>query len=133
MVTPPSDGAFAVLDPADGSVIESLESAGPDDGIAAVDAAAAAAEDWASRAPRERAEILRRAFELMTERNDEIARLIVREMGKPLAEARGEAAYAAEFLRWFSEEAVRANGDFAVAPAARTGCSSRTRRSASRC
>ena len=53
----------------------------------------------------------------MTERNDEIARLIVREMGKPLAEARGEAAYAAEFLRWFSEEAVRANGDFAVAPA----------------
>jgi succinate-semialdehyde dehydrogenase / glutarate-semialdehyde dehydrogenase len=108
---------FPVLDPADGSVIDSLESAGPDDAIAAVDAAAEAAEDWASRAPRERAEILRRAFELMTERNDEIARLIVREMGKPLAEARGEAAYAAEFLRWFSEEAVRANGDFAVAPA----------------
>ena len=104
---------FPVLDPADGSVIDSLESAGPDDAIAAVDAAADAAEDWASRAPRERAEILRRAFELMTERNDEIARLIVREMGKPLAEARGEAAYAAEFLRWFSEEAVRANGDFA--------------------
>ena len=70
----------------------------------------------------------------MVERNDEIARLIVREMGKPLAEARGEAAYAAEFLRWFSEEAVRANGDFATrARAARTGCSSRTRRSASRC
>jgi succinate-semialdehyde dehydrogenase/glutarate-semialdehyde dehydrogenase len=108
---------FPVLDPADGSVIDSLESAGPDDALAAVDAAAGAAEDWASRAPRERAEILRRAFELMTERNDEIARLIVREMGKPLSEARGEAAYAAEFLRWFSEEAVRANGDFAVAPA----------------
>jgi succinate-semialdehyde dehydrogenase/glutarate-semialdehyde dehydrogenase len=108
---------FPVLDPADGSVIDSLESAGPDDAIAAVDAAADAAEDWASRAPRERAEILRRAFELMTERNDEIGRLIVREMGKPLAEARGEASYAAEFLRWFSEEAVRANGDFAVAPA----------------
>jgi succinate-semialdehyde dehydrogenase/glutarate-semialdehyde dehydrogenase len=108
---------FPVLDPADGSVIDSLESAGPDDAIAAVDAAANAAEEWASRAPRERAEILRRAFELMTERNEEIGRLIVREMGKPLAEARGEAAYAAEFLRWFSEEAVRANGDFAVAPA----------------
>ncbi|MDA0159740.1 NAD-dependent succinate-semialdehyde dehydrogenase [Solirubrobacter ginsenosidimutans] len=108
---------FPVLDPADGSVIDSLESAGPDDAIAAVDAAAEAAEDWASRAPRERAEILRRAFELMTERNEDIARLIVREMGKPLAEARGEASYAAEFLRWFSEEAVRANGDFAVAPA----------------
>jgi succinate-semialdehyde dehydrogenase/glutarate-semialdehyde dehydrogenase len=108
---------FPVLDPADGSVIDSLESAGPDDAIAAVDAAAEAAEDWASRAPRERAEILRRAFELMTERNEDIGRLIVREMGKPLSEARGEAAYAAEFLRWFSEEAVRANGDFAVAPA----------------
>ena len=81
-----------------------------------MDAAEAAAADWAARAPRERAEILRRAFDLMTARNDEIAHLIVREMGKPLAEARGEAAYAAEFLRWFSEEAVRANGDFAIAP-----------------
>ena len=107
---------FPVLDPADESVIEAIDSATPDDGIAAVDAAAAAAEDWAARAPRERAETLRRAFDLMVERNDEIARVIVREMGKPLAEARGEAAYAAEFLRWFSEEAVRANGDFATAP-----------------
>src|ERR1700754_257457 len=107
---------FAVLDPADGSVIESLEAAGPEDGIAAVDAAASAAEDWASRAPRERAEMLRSAFDLMTERLDEIARAIVREMGKPFVEARGEAGYAAEFLRWFSEEAVRANGDYATAP-----------------
>ena len=107
---------FAVLDPADGSVISSLESAGPADGIAAVDGAATAAADWAARAPRERAEILRRAFDLMTARTDEIAHLIVREMGKPLAEARGETAYAAEFLRWFSEEAVRANGEFAIAP-----------------
>src|SRR3954454_19633930 len=107
---------FAVIDPADGSVVDSLESAGPEDGIAAVDAAAAAATDWAARAPRERAEILRRAFDLMSARTDEIAHLIVREMGKPLPEARGETAYAAEFLRWFSEEAVRANGDFAIAP-----------------
>jgi succinate-semialdehyde dehydrogenase/glutarate-semialdehyde dehydrogenase len=107
---------FAVLDPADGSVVDSLESATPADGIAAVDAAAAAAADWAARAPRERAEILRRAFDLMSARTDEIAHLIVREMGKPLAEARGETAYAAEFLRWFSEEAVRANGEFALAP-----------------
>ena len=107
---------FAVLDPADGSVVDSLESAVPEDGIAAVDAAAAAATDWASRAPRERAEILRRAFDLMSARTDEIAHLIVREMGKPLAEARGETAYAAEFLRWFSEEAVRANGEYAIAP-----------------
>jgi succinate-semialdehyde dehydrogenase / glutarate-semialdehyde dehydrogenase len=107
---------FAVLDPADGSVVDSLESAVPEDGIASVDAAAAAAADWAARAPRERAEILRRAFDLMSARTDEIAHLIVREMGKPLAEARGETAYAAEFLRWFSEEAVRANGEYAVAP-----------------
>jgi succinate-semialdehyde dehydrogenase/glutarate-semialdehyde dehydrogenase len=107
---------FAVLDPADGSVVDSLESAVPEDGIAAVDAAAAAAADWAARAPRERAEILRRAFDLMSARTDEIAHLIVREMGKPLAEARGETAYAAEFLRWFSEEAVRANGEYAIAP-----------------
>ena len=88
----------------------------PEDGIAAVDAAEAAAADWAARAPRERAEILRRAFDLMTARTDEVAHLIVREMGKPLPEARGETAYAAEFLRWFSEEAVRANGEFAIAP-----------------
>ncbi len=107
---------FTVLDPADGSVVDSLESALPEDGIAAVDAAAAAAADWAARAPRERAEILRRAFDLMSARTDEIAHLIVREMGKPLAEARGETAYAAEFLRWFSEEAVRANGEYAIAP-----------------
>jgi succinate-semialdehyde dehydrogenase/glutarate-semialdehyde dehydrogenase len=107
---------FDVVDPATGAVIDSLESDGPDDAVAAVDRASAAAADWAARAPRERAEILRRAFDLLTARNDEIAHLIVREMGKPLAEARGEAAYAAEFLRWFSEEAVRANGDFAIAP-----------------
>ena len=107
---------FPVLDPSDGSVIDSLEAAGPDDGIAAVDAAARAAEDWAARAPRERGEILRRGFELLTEKCEEIAQVIVREMGKPLAEARGEATYAAEFLRWFSEEAVRARGDYAIAP-----------------
>jgi succinate-semialdehyde dehydrogenase/glutarate-semialdehyde dehydrogenase len=108
---------FPVLDPSDGSVIDTLASAGPDQGIAAVDAAASAAESWAARAPRERAEILRRGFELLTEKCEDIAQTIVREMGKPLAEARGEATYAAEFLRWFSEEAVRIGGDYAVAPA----------------
>jgi succinate-semialdehyde dehydrogenase / glutarate-semialdehyde dehydrogenase len=107
---------FAVLDPADGSVIASVAAATEADGLAAVEAAHAAGPEWAARAPRERAEILRRAFDLMTARLDEVAELIVREMGKPLAEARGEAAYAAEFLRWFSEEAVRANGDYAIAP-----------------
>jgi succinate-semialdehyde dehydrogenase/glutarate-semialdehyde dehydrogenase len=108
---------FPVLDPSDESPITEVEAATPEDGIAAVTAAAASAEEWAARAPRERAETLRRAFDLMVARNDELARVIVREMGKPLAEARGEVAYAAEFLRWFSEEAVRANGDFATAPA----------------
>ena len=108
---------FAVHDPSDGSIIRTLESASPQDGLAAVDAAAGAAQAWASRAPRERAEILRNAYELMTERLDEIAEAIVREMGKPFVEARGEAGYAAEFLRWFSEEAVRVNGEYGVAPA----------------
>ncbi|RKQ86725.1 succinate-semialdehyde dehydrogenase/glutarate-semialdehyde dehydrogenase [Solirubrobacter pauli] len=117
MVLAPERSQFPVLDPADGSVIETVHAATPEDGLAAVDAAAAAAAGWAARAPRERAEILRRAFDHMTERLDDVAHLIVREMGKPFAEARGEAAYAAEFLRWFSEEAVRLNGDFGTAPA----------------
>src|SRR3954471_22187689 len=116
MVTATARRRFDVVDPATGATISSLESAAPEDGIAAVEAAAGAAAEWAARAPRERGEILRRAFDLLTARNDEIARLIVSEMGKPLAEARGEAAYAAEFLRWFSEEAVRADGDYAMAP-----------------
>jgi succinate-semialdehyde dehydrogenase/glutarate-semialdehyde dehydrogenase len=107
---------FPVLDPSDGSVIDSLGSATADDGIAAVDAAERAAPGWAARPPRERAETLRAAFELLTEKREAIAKSIVREMGKPLAEARGEAAYAAEFLRWFSEEAVRIDGDYGVAP-----------------
>ena len=116
MATTTARRHFDVVDPATGAAIESLASAGPDDGIDAVDAAAAAAGERAARSPRERSEILRRAFDLMIARTDEVARLIVREMGKPLPEARGEATYAAEFLRWFSEEAVRANGDYAVAP-----------------
>ena len=67
-------------------------------------------------APRERGEILRRAFELVTERADDFALLMTLEMGKPLAEARGEVTYGAEFLRWFSEEAVRIYGRYSVAP-----------------
>src|SRR4051795_7437175 len=116
MATTTARRHFDVVDPATGAPIESLVSAGPDDGLAAVAAADAAAGEWAARAPRERAEVLRRAFGLMIARTDEVAHLIVKEMGKPLPEARGEATYAAEFLRWFSEEAVRANGDYAVAP-----------------
>jgi succinate-semialdehyde dehydrogenase/glutarate-semialdehyde dehydrogenase len=108
--------SFSVLDPADGTVVDSVVAAQPEDAIAAVDSAADAAEDWAARAPRERAEILRRGFEKLTAEREEVARLIVREMGKPLAEARAEAAYAAESLRWYSEEAVRASGDYAITP-----------------
>jgi succinate-semialdehyde dehydrogenase/glutarate-semialdehyde dehydrogenase len=116
MATTTARRHFDVVDPATGEPIESIESTGPDDGIAAVAAAAAAAGEWAARAPRERGEVLRRAFELMIARTDEIARLIVSEMGKPLPEARGEVTYAAEFLRWFSEEAVRIDGDYSLAP-----------------
>ena len=114
---PGADGArLDVVDPATGEPIGSVADASVADALAAVDAAAAAAPSWAATAPRERAELLRRAFELMREREEAIAGTITAEMGKPLAEARGEAAYAAEFLRWFAEEAVRAEGEYAIAP-----------------
>jgi succinate-semialdehyde dehydrogenase/glutarate-semialdehyde dehydrogenase len=85
--------------------------------MSALDAAVAAQAGWAATAPRERGEILRRAFGLMHERADELALLMTLEMGKPVAESRGEIAYAAEFFRWFSEEAVRIHGDYRLAPA----------------
>ena len=81
-----------------------------------LDAAVAAQEGWAATAPRERGEILRRAFELMTARAEELALLMTLEMGKPLAESRGEVTYAAEFFRWFSEEAVRIAGRWSTSP-----------------
>ncbi|GAA1477105.1 NAD-dependent succinate-semialdehyde dehydrogenase [Nocardioides aestuarii] len=109
-------GRFDVLDPATGDVIASVADGGVDDAMACVDAAEAAAESWAATAPRERAEILRRAFELMTARSDEIAHLISLENGKALPDARGETAYAAEFFRWYAEEAVRASGSVMTAP-----------------
>jgi succinate-semialdehyde dehydrogenase/glutarate-semialdehyde dehydrogenase len=110
------DERFAVHDPADGTLLAEVADAAPADAVAAVDAAHAVAADWAARAPRERAEVLRRGFELMREHDDRLARTITAEMGKPLAEARGEVAYAAEFLRWFAEEAVRPDGEFGLAP-----------------
>ena len=114
---PAADGArIEVLDPATGEPIASVADASTDEARAAVDAAAAAAPAWAATAPRERAELLQRAFQLMRAREEEVAATITAEMGKPLAEARGEAAYAAEFLRWFAEEAVRAEGEYAIAP-----------------
>jgi succinate-semialdehyde dehydrogenase / glutarate-semialdehyde dehydrogenase len=114
---PASDGGrFDVVDPATGQVLTSVADGTMDDAISAVDAAAAAGGAWAATAPRDRAEVLRRAFELMTARSDEIAHLISLENGKALVDARGETAYAAEFFRWYAEEAVRAAGELMTAP-----------------
>lgn len=114
---PASDGGrFDVVDPATGAVITTVADGTVEDAIAAVDAAEQAAEEWASTSPRQRAEVLRRAFELMMERHDHLARLITLENGKALADARGEVSYAAEFFRWYSEEAVRATGEVVTAP-----------------
>jgi succinate-semialdehyde dehydrogenase / glutarate-semialdehyde dehydrogenase len=105
-----------VIDPATGGVITSVSDGSVDDALAAVDAASAAFPAWAASAPRERAEILRRAFELMTARADDLAKLISLENGKALVDARGEVTYAAEFFRWYAEEAVRADGLVTTAP-----------------
>jgi succinate-semialdehyde dehydrogenase/glutarate-semialdehyde dehydrogenase len=112
-----SDGrTFAVSDPSTGAVIANVADGSIADGLAAVTAAHDALPGWADTPPRQRAEVLRRTFQLMTERTEELARLIVRENGKALADARGEVTYAAEFFRWFAEEAVRAGGDLHTAP-----------------
>lgn len=105
-----------VIDPATGAVLASVADADVADGAAALDAAVAAQQEWAATAPRVRAELLRRAFDLLTERQNDFALLMTLEMGKPLAEARGEVAYGAEFLRWFSEEAVRVTGRYGANP-----------------
>ncbi len=106
-----------VLDPADGSVLTDVADGSAGDAMDALDAAVAAQRDWARTAPRERGEILRRAYELIIARADDFARLISLEMGKTLAEAKGEVVYGAEFFRWFSEEAVRIHGRWMQAPA----------------
>lgn len=112
-----SDGAhFEVVDPATELRIAEVASASLKDAGMAIDAAAAALPGWAARAPRERGEILRRAFTVMMERLDDIARLIVLENGKSFKDARAEAGYAAEFFRWYSEEAVRGSGEIVTAP-----------------
>jgi succinate-semialdehyde dehydrogenase/glutarate-semialdehyde dehydrogenase len=111
-----SKGSFEVLDPSTGEVICAVPRAGADDVAAAVAAAARAQPAWAAAAPRERAEVLRRTFESMVARIDEIAHLMSLEMGKSLTDARGEVGYAAEFFRWFSEEAVRVGGELRTAP-----------------
>lgn len=109
-------GTFAVEDPATGRTLLEIADATSTDAMAALDAADAAQASWARTAPRERAEILRRGFELVTERADDFALLMTLEMGKPLAEARGEVTYGAEFLRWFSEETVRDYGRYVTTP-----------------
>src|SRR3954454_21759941 len=105
-----------VEDPSTGEAIASVADATPDDAKAALDACCAVQEEWATHPPRERGEILRRAFEAMTARADELALVMTLEMGKPVAESKAEITYAAEFLRWFSEEAVRIEGRFGTAP-----------------
>ena len=105
-----------VLDPSTGQTIASVADASVSDALLAVDAAHKAAPAWAATAPRQRGEILRRCFELMIERRDMLAELISLENGKSLSDAKGEVTYAAEFFRWFSEEAVRLNGDIYTAP-----------------
>jgi succinate-semialdehyde dehydrogenase/glutarate-semialdehyde dehydrogenase len=112
-----NDERFDVLNPATEEVLASVASAEIADADAALDAAQTAFTDWASRKPRERAEVLRKAFELMTARLSDFARLITLENGKAGSDAMGEAAYSAEFFRWFSEEAVRADGLITHAPA----------------
>ncbi|HMM94558.1 NAD-dependent succinate-semialdehyde dehydrogenase [Phycicoccus sp.] len=109
-------GRFDVLDPATGEVVATVADGTVEDAAAAVDAAHAAGPGWAATPPRERAEVLRRAFEGMTARADELAHLIALENGKALPDARGEVAYAAEFFRWYAEEAVRASGELTTAP-----------------
>jgi succinate-semialdehyde dehydrogenase/glutarate-semialdehyde dehydrogenase len=115
-----TENTVPVEDPATGEVIAEVADASPAQGIEALDAAAAAAAEWAATDPRARGEILRRAFELLTERSEDIALLMTLEMGKPLAEARGEVTYGAEFFRWFSEEAVRIAGRYSIAPSGGT-------------
>jgi succinate-semialdehyde dehydrogenase/glutarate-semialdehyde dehydrogenase len=105
-----------VINPSDGTVITAIADADVEDGLAAVDAAGAAFPAWAATPPRRRAEILTRCFELMTERREQLAHLISLENGKALPDARGEVAYAAEFFRWYAEEAVRIIGEVSISP-----------------
>jgi succinate-semialdehyde dehydrogenase / glutarate-semialdehyde dehydrogenase len=109
-------GAIAVEDPATGETLVEVADASPEDAKAALDAAVNAGPEWAQHPPRERGEILRRAFETIVERKQELALLMTLEMGKPIKESEAEITYAAEFLRWFSEQAVRIDGRYAVAP-----------------
>lgn len=107
---------FPVIDPADGSTLAEFAIASDEDCTAAIEAAAAAFPAWAATPPRERSEILRRAFEILTAEKELFAEIMVRENGKSWPDAMAEATYATEFFRWFAEEAVRIPGDFRLSP-----------------
>jgi succinate-semialdehyde dehydrogenase/glutarate-semialdehyde dehydrogenase len=107
---------FDVTDPSTGKTIATIADASAADGTAALDAAVAAQAEWAKTAPRTRSNILRKAFDLLQERKEDIALLMTLEMGKPLTESLGEVTYGGEFLRWFSEEAVRITGRYGLNP-----------------
>jgi succinate-semialdehyde dehydrogenase / glutarate-semialdehyde dehydrogenase len=109
-------GTLVVEDPSTGDTLCEVADASEADAKAALDAAVDAGPEWAQQAPRERGEILRRAFEAVTERADDLAVLMTLEMGKPVKESKAEITYGAEFLRWFSEQSVRIDGRYAVAP-----------------
>ena len=104
------------MNPSTEQVLTSVADATVKEAIAAVDAAAAAAAEWAATPPRKRAEILQACFHAMMAEQEWLAQLISLENGKALSDARGEVAYAAEFFRWYGEEAVRINGDLAISP-----------------
>jgi succinate-semialdehyde dehydrogenase/glutarate-semialdehyde dehydrogenase len=108
---------FEVLNPATEDVIARVADATPQDGISALDAAAAVEKEWAATPARDRGEILRSVFETITARAEDLATLMTLEMGKVLAESRGEVKYGAEFFRWFAEEAVRIGGRYTPSPA----------------
>jgi succinate-semialdehyde dehydrogenase/glutarate-semialdehyde dehydrogenase len=110
------EGTLGIEDPATGETLCEIADASADDARAALDAAVEAGAEWCRVAPRERGEILRRAFDAITERAEDLALLMTLEMGKPLKESQAEIAYGAEFLRWFSEQAVRIDGRYATAP-----------------
>lgn len=115
--SPAANGAtLAVINPATGETLTSVSDAQPEDGARALQAAHAAQPQWARTSSRERAEILRRAFDGIMSRAEEFALLMTLEMGKPLVEARAEVAYGAEFLRWFSEQAAHVTGRYSIAP-----------------
>ncbi|MDH5290974.1 MAG: aldehyde dehydrogenase family protein, partial [Acidimicrobiia bacterium] len=105
-------GTFAVTNPATGAEIGQVPDGGPDDARAAIDAADAAFASWSATTPFERADVLLKAWQLMNQRADDLARLMTTEQGKPLRAARTEVTYAADFLRWFAEEGRRIGGEW---------------------